>query len=304
VRILRHVRNLAVASAVPAAFVLWHFPYATDDPVRREDAVREFFDIAFSEPSAVVKGDEFTLRSASARKRSNVQDGVRLFVEQHRLQEAAVLDVGSGQGYLQDVVANYTGLDISAAVAKYYHKRFVHGTATAMPFDDDTFDAAWSIWVLEHIPNPEAALSEIRRVVKPGGFLYLQPAWDCKPWAAQGYEVRPYRDFGIGGKLIKASIPLRQSDAYWVASAVPNRLLRATLEWSGPTQLRYRRIEPNFAEYWQPDSDAVNDLDEAEVAMWFESRGDTCLNCLPSGWRYIQRGGPLVIRLNKAHGNP
>ena len=39
---LRHVRNLAVVSAIPAAFVLWHFPYATDDPVRREDALDEF----------------------------------------------------------------------------------------------------------------------------------------------------------------------------------------------------------------------------------------------------------------------
>ena len=300
--VLRHVRNLAVVFAVPAAFVLWHFPYATDDPVRREDAVREFFDIAFSEPSAVRKGDEFAMRSASARKRSSVEDAVRRFVEHYRLQDAAVLDVGSGLGYLQDHVANYTGLDISAAVAKHYHKRFVHGTATAMPFGDDSFDAAWSIWVLEHIPNPEAALSEIRRVVKPGGLLYLQPAWDCKPWAAQGYEVRPYADFGIGGKLIKASIPLRRSEAYWVATAVPNRLLRDAFTLSGPTQLRYRRIEPNYKEYWQADGDAVNDLDEAEMAMWFESRGDTCLNCLPGGWRYIQRWAPLVIRLNKAHG--
>jgi SAM-dependent methyltransferase len=302
VRILRHVRNLAVGCTFPVAFVLWHYPYATDDPVRREDAVREFFDIAFSEPSLVKKGDEFILRSASARKVSWIQDQVEHFVEQYQLQDAAVLDVGSGLGYLQDHVANYTGLDISAAVAKHYHKRFVHGTATAMPFGDDTFDAAWSIWVLEHIPNPEAALSEIRRVVKPGGILFLQPAWDCKPWAAQGYEVRPYGDLGLGGKLIKASIPLRQSEAFWVASAVPNRLLRAALAGPGPTRLHYRRIEPNYKDYWQADSDAVNDLDEAEVAMWFESRGDTCLNCLPGTWRYLQRWSPLVIRINKAHG--
>lgn len=73
-RILRHVRSLAFVSAVPAAFVLWHFPYPTDDPVRHEDAVREFFDIAFSEPSIVRKGDEFTLRSASARKVSWIQN--------------------------------------------------------------------------------------------------------------------------------------------------------------------------------------------------------------------------------------
>jgi SAM-dependent methyltransferase len=302
VSILRHVRNLAVVFAVPAAFVLWHFPYATDDPLRREDAVREFYEIGFSEPSVVRRGDTVALRSASARKKAYIISQVRHFVEQYQLQDAAVLDVGSGQGYLQDLVTNYTGLDISAAVARHYHKRFVHGTATAMPFDDNTFDAAWSIWVLEHIPNPEAALAEIRRVVKPGGLLYLQPAWDCKPWAAQGYEVRPYSDFGIGGKLVKASIPLRRSEAYWVASAVPNRLLRDALAGSGPTRLHYRRIEPNYKEYWQADGNAVNDLDEAEMAMWFESRGDTCLNCLTGGWRYIERWKPLVIRLNKAHG--
>ena len=55
-------------------------------------------------------------------------------------------------------------------------------------------------------------------------------------------------------------------------------------------------------EYWQSDGDAVNDLDEVELAMWFESRGDTCLNCLRGAWRYLQWKGPLVIRLNKAHG--
>jgi SAM-dependent methyltransferase len=233
------------------------------------------------------------------RERLDIRGSVQRFVEQYGLQKASVLDVGSGKGYLQDVVANYTGLDISAAVAKHYHKYFVNGTATAMPFADNEFDAAWSIWVLEHIPNPEAALSEIRRVVKPGGLLYLLPAWDCKPWAAQGYEARPYSDFGIGGKLVKATIPARKSETFWLATTVPNRLLRAAFVGSDPTRLHYRRLEPNFTEYWQADSDAVNDLDETEVAMWFESRGDTCLNCLPGWWRYLQRETPLVIRLNK-----
>ena len=38
------------------------------------------------------------------------------------------------------------------------------------------------------------------------GYVYLNPAWACVPWAADGYEARPYSDFGITGKLIKASI--------------------------------------------------------------------------------------------------
>ena len=297
--LLRHVRNLAIVSAFPVAMVAWHFPYATDDPLRREDAVREFNEIGYAEPSAVTKDTEMNRQLVTVRERLGIRGQVRQFVEQYHLHDAAVLDVGSGRGYLQDIVTNYTGLDIAAVVAKHYHKRFVHGTATAMPFADNTFDAAWSIWVLEHIPNPEAALSEIRRVVRPGGLLFLLPAWDCKPWAAQGYEARPYRDLGLGGKLIKASIPIRNSEAYWIATAVPNRLLRGGFTGSGPTRLHYRRLEPNFSEYWQPDSDAVNDLDEMEVAMWFESRGDTCLNCLPGRWRYLQRWEPLVIRLNK-----
>lgn len=293
--IRRHVLNLAI----PVALIAWHFPYATDDPVRREDAIHEFYDLTYSGSSTVVKDTELAKRARTARTRFDILGHVQRFVEQYGLQDASVLDVGSGTGYLQDAVTNYTGLDISAAVAKRYHKRFVAGTATAMPFADNTFDAAWSIWVLEHIPNPEAALTEIRRVVKPGGLLYLLPQWDCKPWAAQGYEARPYRDLGLGGKLIKASIPVRKSDAFWVFTTVPNRWLRSAFSGSGPTRLHYGRLEPNFAEYWQADSDAVNDLDEAEVARWFESRGDMCLNCLPGRWRYLQRWDPLVIRLNK-----
>jgi SAM-dependent methyltransferase len=299
VSILRHLLYISIASAFPIALIAWHFPYATDDPVRREDAIREFYEIAWSTYTPVVK-DTGASGFMPAYLAFDIPGHVKRFVDRYNLQDAAVLEVGSGTGYLQDVVADYTGLDIAASAAKHYHKRFVAGTATAMPFADDEFDAIWSIWVLEHIPNPEAALREIRRVVKPGGLLYLLPAWDCKPWAAQGYGVRPYSDLGLGGKLIKASIPLRSSEPFWLFTHVPNRVLRDAFSGSGPTRLHYRRLEPNFAEYWQHDSDAVNDLDEAEVAMWFESRGDTCLNCLPGGWRHLQRRTAIVIRVNKA----
>ena len=134
------------------------------------------FELAYSGPSTIRRGDEDAQQRKSEQLRVEIKAQVQGFVDQYHLPDtASVLDVGSGNGYLQDFVVNYTGLDISAAVAKHYHKPFVHGTATAMPFADNTFHAAWSIFVLEHIPNPEAALVEIRRVVKPGGLLFRAP---------------------------------------------------------------------------------------------------------------------------------
>ena len=81
--------------------------------------------------------------------------------------------MGSGRGYLQDLVEDDTGLDLSPSVARRYHKKFVAGSATALPFPDNTFDAIWTVWGLEHIPEPEKTMREMRRVLKPGGLLVL-----------------------------------------------------------------------------------------------------------------------------------
>jgi SAM-dependent methyltransferase len=209
------------------------------------------------------------------------------------------LEIGSGRGYLQDLAQNYTGLDISPSVQRFYHQRFVLGSATALPFPDNSFDAIWSIWVFEHVPNPEQAFYEARRVTRDEGVLFLFPAWNCTPWAAEGYEVRPYSDFDLVGKLIKASIPLRSSRRFRQMALVPNRVLRRTVGQFGPSKLRYRRLTPNYKEYWVSDSDAVNSIDSHEAMLWFLSRGDECLNC-GNLWNQLFRFHTvLIIRVHK-----
>jgi ubiquinone/menaquinone biosynthesis C-methylase UbiE len=43
----------------------------------------------------------------------------------------------------------------------------------SLPFDDDTFDAALSTWTMCTIPDLDAALAELRRVLRPGGTLHF-----------------------------------------------------------------------------------------------------------------------------------
>lgn len=213
-----------------------------------------------------------------------------------------MLEIGSGRGYLQDIAQNYTGLDISPSVARFYHKKFVLGSATALPFPDNSFDGVWSIWVFEHVPNPEQAFREARRITRDGGVLFLLPAWNCPSWAAEGYEQRPYSDFNLAGKLIKASIPLRSSPAYWIPTHLPIRAVRRVVARNGPTRLRYRRLTPNYEKYWTSDSDAVNSIDSHEAMLWFLSRGDECLNCDHASIFLPRFSKPLIIRVHKSTG--
>ncbi|WP_144905197.1 methyltransferase domain-containing protein [Halobellus captivus] len=91
-----------------------------------------------------------------------------------------VLDVGCGTGFGTEGLLRYTddvhGLDQSRhQMEKAFEKfgardrvRFYRGDAERLPFADDSFDAIWSSGSIEYWPNPVTALTEFRRVVKPG----------------------------------------------------------------------------------------------------------------------------------------
>ena len=114
-----------------------------------------------------------------------------------------LLDVGSGTGTLslaalqrwpaaqvdaidasrEMVAATQAGAAaLSDAAARL---RAVTAFADALPFPDDTFDAAVSSFVLQLVPNRFRALREIRRVLRPGGRVaYVTWVSDTRRWKA------------------------------------------------------------------------------------------------------------------------
>jgi SAM-dependent methyltransferase len=300
---LEHVGITIVIVAIVVGAI--HFPYDIDAPLTKQEleAARKYYTDAYQKP--VEENNEkseyetqYIRVAEAAAKTARIEERVNEFVQQFTLNDREVLEIGSGRGYLQDAAEKYTGLDISPTVARFYHKKFVLGSATAMPFADNSFDGVWSIWVFEHVPNPEQAFREARRVTRDNGVLFLLPAWDCPSWAAEGYPVRPYSDLDAVGKTIKASIPLRSSPPFLAMSKLPNRLVRSLVAHFGPTKLRYRRLTPNYDKYWMPDSDAVNSIDRYEAMLWFRSRGDECLNCDDAALSIAPM--PLIIRVHKS----
>lgn len=79
----------------------------------------------------------------------------------------------------------------------------------ALPFPDNTFDTALSTWTMCTIPDIDAALHEVRRVLKPGGTLHfvehgLAPDEKVRRWQ---HRVEPVQKAVAGGCHLTRRIP-------------------------------------------------------------------------------------------------
>ena len=102
--------------------------------------------------------------------------------------EGQWLDIACGSSQLIRSKPAMIGLDINLPKLRFLrstNNRLVNGTMFGLPFHDEAFDGVICSEVIEHVPKDQVLLSEMRRVLKPGGTLVLgTPDYSSALWNA------------------------------------------------------------------------------------------------------------------------
>jgi demethylmenaquinone methyltransferase / 2-methoxy-6-polyprenyl-1,4-benzoquinol methylase len=161
-----------------------------------------------------------------------------------------VLDACCGTGDLAVAAerrgATVTGLDFSAAMLERARRKsaaveWVEGDLLALPFADDTFDAATVGFGVRNVEDLEAGLRELRRVLRPGGRLGVleitRPRGLLKPFFRLWFDVL----VPLAGKVLPGG------KAYSYLPASVRRFpgpedLHAVMERAGFANVRFRLL--------------------------------------------------------------
>jgi len=162
--------------------------------------------------------------------------------------QGRVLEIGAGTGL--NVPHYPAGLDelvLSEPVASMARRlerraakqpeqpRVIVAPAERLPFPDDAFDTVVSTLVLCTVPQPDRALAEIRRVLKPGGMLLFieHVRSDVERWGRwQDRLARPWAAFASGCRCNRNTLDLleasgmRASEVSWSKWSGMPRLVR------------------------------------------------------------------------------
>jgi 2-polyprenyl-3-methyl-5-hydroxy-6-metoxy-1,4-benzoquinol methylase len=110
-------------------------------------------------------------------RRADIDFSVMYLTNKHR---GKLLEIGCGNGEMQkylDMLGWQTeGIDFDPIAVEKARSKGIKinlGSLHEQEYNDNTFDAVILSHVIEHVPNPLALLSEIHRILKPGGMISL-----------------------------------------------------------------------------------------------------------------------------------
>jgi SAM-dependent methyltransferase len=173
--------------------------------------------------------------------------------------EARILNVGSGT---QDYGRQVTNVDIAPMPGID-----VVGVAERLPFRDETFDGVVFQAVLEHVHDSHKALREIRRVLRPGGAVFVDVPF------IQGFHPAPqdnrrYTETGLRAELEQHGFVVQQTGvAVGPASAmawISAEFLALLLSGRSARRYRYARVATDWLVWPIKWADAW--LDQHEMA--------------------------------------
>ncbi|HIG27809.1 MAG TPA: class I SAM-dependent methyltransferase [Verrucomicrobiales bacterium] len=171
------------------------------------------------------------------------------------------LDVGCGTGQvirrLKEKSIHAFGVDVSQPNIERAKK--ISDTCSLydgkiLPFEEDEFDSAGALNVLEHVEQPEDFIKEMIRVVKPGGKIILS--------SPNFHRVIGFRDYhprmrGVLNKVMNARRLMKKK-----------RGIR-----DEPKNVRFDRMTPIIKEPFSPDDDAIVATNALEMEFFLSRYG-------------------------------
>ena len=188
--------------------------------------VKRSFDARVTEWASLYGGPEprtVSVKNLMARQRFALQ-----LVDARLPRGSKILDVGCGPGETAAMLMQHGyhvwGLDIAESMVRCARERcradrFQVGDIEAMPFQDGTFDCVVCLGVLEYLDADAVALSEIERVLKPGGRAVVSTPSASSPFyhmdrlvvaAARLHDFARYRMRGKTTTTVRPAVLCRR----------------------------------------------------------------------------------------------
>lgn len=204
-------------------------------------------DLEGFEPEAFVQLAELEDRSWWFRARNRlIEQTVRRFFPH----AASVLEIGCGTGYTLNALhralprAELTGTELFeeglvVSRGRWPDIRLMQADARALPFGSE-FDLVGAFDVLEHIDDDATALSELRRVLKPGGGVIITVPQHRWLWSAAdeyGHHQRRYSRAELISRVETAGFSVRMVTSF-VTLLLPAMMLSRM-----SSQIRHQTVE-------------------------------------------------------------
>ena len=172
------------------------------------------------------------------------------------------LDVGCGNGAFSELLidrcppAELHGVDLSDAQIAFAGTRealrcaqFHTGDAQSLPFGDASFDVATMALVIAFIPDPAKAVSEMARVVRPGGWV-ASYMWDAP---GGGLPAQPIAAAARALGLVESGPGIPGANVYALSD------VQALWEQAGLKEVETRRIDiqttyADVTDFWESNT--------------------------------------------------